>query len=774
MRKNHLDMKRNLSAILAALMITSASYSQDIANQTITGVDVSITGPKSVSEARIRNFMSVKKGQKFSYDKLDDDVKSLYESGLVDDIEFLAEPSEGGVKIIAEVKTRPSLQAIDFEGNSVFSNDKLRGEAEVTAGSALNDSAILSGKRAIEDFYKEEGYPDVSVRHRIDKGQNGSSVLVYEIAEGVEGEIDEILFHGNDVFSGVELQREMDTKKKGIFHFFTKSGILDNSQLEQDKSKLIKFYQNQGYLRAKIYKLDRIQKDNGKLDLKFYIDEGAKYSVSGIGITGNTVYTYDELWKGLSLITGETFSADKLEDDIQNIRGFYGAKGYADVRINPEMVNSADNGVVINYRITEGERYRVGQVNIQGNNTTKDHVIRRELNHIPGDWFNSVDLDITEQRLRNLNYFSFARANSGSGSRSGYRDVNIQVQEQRTGSIGFGAGFSSIDNLVGFINIEQTNFDILDPWGFTGGGQRFNLNLRAGIETLDFSLSLTEPWFLGKRLSLGGELYYQDRQFISPAYDQRNLGGAIFIRKPLGKRSSIRAEYRLEQIEIELENDLEPGSLFEGEEGEFLRSAFNLTYLFDSRDSNVTPRRGHRVNLGATYTGGFLSGDVDTYTLNASGQKHILLPYDFILNFSGEVTVVDSFDGDDVPIFERTFLGGARNLRGFDFRDVGSVAGGTRDLLTDEVIGGNTSAFLTTELTFPLFNTIRGAVFGDVGFVNQDSYDFSTEDLHVDVGVGVRLRLPLGPFAIDYAIPVVSTDQEDDSGTFQFYLDYNF
>ncbi len=767
-------MKRLISSIF--LLVTALTgFSQDIADKKITNVDVKIKGPKTVSETRIRNFMSVKAGQTFSYDKLDEDVKRLYESGLVDDVVFLAEPNDNGVTIIAEVETRPSLQAIDFKGNSAFSDKKLRDESGVTSGSALNDAAILKGKRAIENLYTDEGYPDVSVNYRIEKGQNGFSVLVFDIDEGIKGEVDEIYFEGNNAFSDVELAREIGTKEKGIFSFFTKSGVLEGSRLEEDKQKVIRFYQNNGYLRATITKVHRQQKDNGMVDLRFYVNEGAKYTVSGIGFRGNTVYNYDQLWAALSLVAGDAFSAEKLDKDIKNIRSFYGAKGYSDVRVIPDMVNTANNGVTINYRITEGSRYRVGRVNIQGNEKTKDHVIRREVPMTPGEWFNSVDLDTTKNRLRNLNYFNFANATSRKSSKSGYRDVDIQVSEKRTGSLGFGAGFSSIDSIVGFINLEQTNFDLFDPWGFTGGGQRFGMSLRAGAETLDFKLSLTEPWFLGRRLSFGGELYYTDQQFLSDVYDQRNYGGALFLRKPLGKRSYARAEYRLENIEIDLDSDIPAGSAFESEGGEFWRSAFTLSYVFDSRDSNITPRRGEKVDVSATYAGGVIGGDVETYTLRALGVKHILLPYDFILNLSAEATVVDSLSGEDgVPVFERTYMGGARNLRGFDFRDVGSVADGTRDLATGETIGGNTSAYFSTELTFPLFNTIRGAVFGDIGFVNEESYDFSPGDLHADVGIGLRLRLPFGPFAVDYAIPVMSGDQEDDSGKFQFYLDYQF
>ena len=763
--------------ILSLLLLALSSVGQvNFTEKKITDIDIKIDGPKSVSENRIRNFMSVKPGQVFSYDKLDDDVKRLYESGLVDDVKFFGEPDGDGIKIVAEVETRPALEAIDFEGNTAFSNKKLRDESEMTSGGALNDAEILKGKRNIEKLYSEKGYPDVTVNYRIDKGGDGYSNLVYLVDEGVKGEVDEIYFDGNQVFSDVELEREMETKEKGIFSFITKSGQLDNARFEDDLRNVITFYQNNGYLRAEISGVERRPKKNGKLDLYIQVNEGAKYTVSDIAFYGMTVYTSEEIWKALSLVNGDAYSAEKMQADIRNMRSYYGVKGYADASVRPELVNTENNGVKIIYHFKEGTRFRVGRLNVQGNDKTQDKVIRREVPLAPGEWFNSVNLDTTRNRLRNLNYFGDVQVSGAKSGREGYRDVDIQVAEQRTGSLGFGAGFSSIDNIVGNINLEQSNFDLFNPWGFTGGGQRFAASLRIGAETQDFRLSLTEPWFLGKRLSLGGELYFQDRRFLSNEFDQSNFGGAVFIRKPLGRRSSLRAEYRLENIEIDVDDDnFTNGSAFAQEDGDFWRSALKVAYNYDSRDSNVTPRRGHKVDLSLIYAGTFLGGDVDAYTINARGTKHLQLPFDFILNLVGDVTFVDGLGGDDeVPIFERTFLGGARNLRGFDFRDVGSVEAGTRDGATLEHLGGQTSAYATAELTFPLINTVRGAVFGDIGFVNTDSYDFDTSDVHADAGIGIRLRLPFGPFAVDYAIPVLEGDQIDTDPRFQFYLDYKF
>jgi len=463
------------------------------------------------------------------------------------------------------------------------------------------------------------------------------------------------------------------------------------------------------------------------------------------------------------------YSSKKVRDDVRAIRSYYGSRGYADVKVNPDIQEISDSRVNILYRIAPGVRKKVGRVNIQGNTKSKDKVIRREVPMRPGENFNSVDIETTRRRLLNLNYFEDVQITSSNSSESGFRDVNIQVKEQKTGSVNFGAGLSSIDNIVGFINLEQTNFDITN-WGrFTGGGQRFSASLRAGAERRDFRLSLVEPWFLGRKLSLGTELYYRDLLFLSDEYEQTDIGGAVFLRKPVGRKAFLKAEYRLEQIEIDADEGT--SQAFLDEDGEFIRSALSLNYVFDSRDSNKLPRRGHKVDLGVTLAGGFLGGDVDAYTVSGAGTKHWNFAWDTILTARGSFNVVDEFGGDgNIPIFERQFLGGSRDLRGFEFRDIGP-----RDPVTEEVVGGGTSLFGSLELTFPITAQVRGAVFFDLGFVNEDSWDFSGSDLATDAGIGLRLDLPIGPLAVDYAIPIESPDDEaDNGGQFNFYLNYQF
>lgn len=758
-----------LSAILCCVPIMVQAQGVDFEGKNITNVEIRYRGKKTVDEAAIRSYLSTRAGTAYSTEKLDADIKKLYESGQIDDVRWLAEPSGAGVKMIAEVSTRPSLVSVGFVGNNIFSDGKLAKESKLKAGGSLSDEEILTARRNIEAYYQGYGYPDVSVSHRMQDAQGGAS-LIFLIDEGVKNEVRHIRFEGNANVTSQDLKKVMKVKEKGIFSIITKSGRVEGNQLDEDMEEILDYYRNKGFLRASSSGIQRVPTGDGKMDLIVPINEGSRYTVQGVGFGKMSVFKPEELYPALTLVGGEAYSAKKMRADIDMIRSYYGSRGYADATVVPDINNAASDAVQITYRITEGNRYRVGRVNISGNTKSKDKVIRREVPLKPGDWFNSVDVETTRTRLRNLNYFNDAQVSAVPGG-GGYRDLNILVDEKKTGSLSFGVGFSSIDNLVGYVTVEQTNFDLLNPWRFTGGGQRFNASLRAGQERRDFSVSLVEPWFLDRKLSLGGEIFYKNALYYSDFYDQLNVGAAVFLRKPLGERAYIKGEFRMESIELDANNDGIPGTAddyFAGLEDKYMRSSLGLNYVYDSRDSNQTPREGHKVDLGVNYAG--VGGDVNTVTFTAAGQKYWNLAWDTILSVNAEIGSVDSTNSDDVPIFDRQFLGGARTLRGFEYRDIGP-----RDAASEEVIGGNTMGWLALEYTVPLFEQVRGAFFYDAGFVNADSFDFSPSDLYSDVGVGLRLNLPFGPLAFDYAIPLDSPDDlADKGGQFNFYLDYKF
>jgi len=755
----------------SALIAMQPLVAQDFEGKKITGVDVTFSGPKTVDAARIRNFMSIREGQLYDSSKLDDDIRSLYESGLVDDVRFLAEQSDSGVRLIAEVATRPSLAGVGFVGNTVFSDRKLAKESGLEAGGPLSDQKIISARRKIEEAYQSSGYPDVDVNYRSQESeQQGYADLVFVIEEGVRNEVRKIRFEGNQAFSDIDLRREMGTKQKNIWSFFTKAGKLDNDRFEEDLDKIVDFYRSNGYLRARVGDVQRIPVKDGRLDLSIPIEEGVKYTVAGVGFGKMSVFTAEELMPALRLTGGKAYSAKKMRDDIQTIRSYYGSKGYADASIVPDIRDAAGDSVNIIYKVSEGGRYKVGRVNIAGNTKTKDNVIRRELPLKPGDNFNSADLSPTRKRLENLQFFNSVQVLGKGSSQAGYRDLDIEVEEGNTGSLGLGVGLGSDDGVVGFVNVEQRNFDIQNPPRFTGGGQKFSASLRLGSERQEARVSLYEPWFLGKKLGLGGELFFSSAQFFSDTYDQENAGGRVWLRTPIDKHSYAQFEYRLENIEIDLDNDTPATSQFvtRGFEGDFTRSALSASYNRNTQDSNLIVRKGGRLEAELEVAFG---GDVELYKASISGAHYWNMRWDTIFSLQGEFVTVDDYGGNEVPVFDRLALGGSSNLRGFDVRDVGPRDTGE----TDDVFGGQTSGFISAEVTFPIVENIRGAAFYDVGFVQEDAWDFGASDLYSDIGLGLRLYLPLGPLAIDYAFPVSSPDDlADEGGRFNFYLNFAY
>ena len=770
------------SLLLAALTVTSmlaavgdvqAQEFADLEGKNISSLVIRYKGAKTVDEARLRGNMATRAGQKYSAAVLDEDVRSLYESGLVDDIRFLAEPSGSSVRVIAEVQSRAKIVGIGFQGNERYNDRKLTGVAKLDLGGVLSDTSILSARRNVLDHYRGSGYADVTVSHRIvPTGSEGNSQLILVVDEGARSEVRTIRFEGNKSCASHVLRNQMKTKQKGWFSFFTKSGQIDNDKLEEDVDRVLDYYRDNGYLRAKAV-IGKAPLDDGRVDLVIKVTEGAEYKVAKVGFGPTKVFTSAQLTPVLTMVAGNAYSVSKMRNDIRTIRSYYGSRGYADAAVSPDIRNVSKNTISITYRINEGTPSKVGRITIEGNEKTQDRVIRRELSMEPGQNLNSVELETTNRRLRNINYFDDVQVDSSASNLKGYRDINIHVKEKQTGSIGFGAGFSSVDNIVGFINLEQTNFDITN-WGrFTGGGQRFSAKIQAGAERREFTLSLTEPWFLGRRLALGTELFYRDSLFFSSEYEQSQFGGAVSLRKPISKRSFLRAEYRAEQIEIDVESDTPAGSLFFEEEGEFVRSAASVSFVYDSRDSNQQPRKGEKLSAELTLAGGILGGDVDVYIVSFEGSKYWNLWGDSILSLRGNLTVADTYgDSDRVPIFDRESLGGPQSLRGFENRDVGP-----RDPLTDEVLGGNTSAFASIEYTFPLVDRVRGAVFYDAGVVDAGSWEFGN-GLYHDAGFGLRLNLPFGPLAIDYGIPLGTPDgveeNADQGGQFHFYLNYAF
>lgn len=754
--------------VLAGGFLLCSAGAQD--GTTVKSIDVQYVGTQTVAPERLLSHMSTRVGDKLSLAQIDEDVKSLYASGDVENVRILSDKVSGGVALIVVAQTRAVYGGVQFVGNTLIETSKLAKSVELKVNKPIDEPALQKAREEMQELYRKKGFSAATITYRIGAPTaEGYSTVIFTVDEGTQGVLRNVEFVGNSAFSSSRLKEEMKQKEKGIKTFLVGKGggATDAETLSQDVRRIEDFYRDNGYLNARVVNVSRVRVDAKQVDVVMTIDEGQTYQVDSLAINGLTVLQMEkDVLPFLKTEAGKPFAGNKLKDDIKLITDQLGSRGYADARVNPRLDDAGNGGVRVVLDVTEGSVYRVGQIHIEGNDKTKDHVIRRELPLEPGQPFDSNKTDVTERRLNNMNYFSSVEVMPLDTSYIDEKDLLIRVVEKPTGTVNFGAGFSSIDSVTGFFEVTQSNFDMFDWPGFTGAGQRFRLSIRGGEQRKDASVSITEPWLFGHRLAFTSELYYKDLLFLSDWYDQTTVGANFSLRKSVGEFTYVVADYRVEQIEIDASR-APVGSLFALEDGEFLKSSVGLNLVRDTRDNVFLPRSGSKASVGFEFAG--LGGDVEDVIFSASAAKHVELPHDMILTVNGEFN--QSSEGDHV--FTRHFLGGANNLRGFDYRDVGP-----RDpsaLTGNDVIGGNRSWNATAEVTFPLVEKIRGAAFYDVGEVSDGPVGSLPGGVNSDWGLGLRLFiLGSAPVRLDYAFPLQSDGFNDDGGRFQFTMGAQF
>ena len=770
---------RKFGLFTAALYLTLAfplAMAQPM-GPVVREIAVEYVGPPALSRERVLANIATQVGRPYSERLAEEDIRALFATGGVSNVRIFAEPLGDGVKVTVLLQGRPVIEEIIIEGAEAVPQTRIRREISSKVGEVLSEEKIEDDRQKIMALYEARNFTEVDVQYRLTElpGTNRSRVL-FRITEGPRMIVRRISFVGNDNVTARDLRRAMKTKPWNILSFINKSGQLLPTQLEEDRVALRSFYQNRGFADVEIADIRTQPIGRDSVELVVTIKEGPLYRVNTVRLEGVNVAPTEEVRSRLQMLDGSLFTPKGMGDDLRALRDFYGARGYVDMLAMPEILPVGPGSVDIVYNVDEGLQSYVNLVNIQGNTRTQDRVIRRELAVKPGDVFDTTLVDVSRKRLENLNYFSRVDMAPSQTIVPGRKDLNVIVEEKRTGSFNFGVGFSTIDSLVGFAELTQTNFDLFNFPRFTGGGQRFRIRGQYGLQRSDFVISLTEPWFLGYRLAVGVEGYYREASFLSTVYDQSNLGFAVQARKQLWRALSARAEYRLERVRIFNVDEEDVGIEIEEAEGNYVKSGFEGALIWDTRDNLFLTRRGELINLTGFISGGALGGDVQAYGLSLEASKYISLPLDLIFLIKGQIAVVDGWGGSQdtdeygngVPIFDRLYLGGANNLRGFNFRNVGPVDS------EDNPIGGNSLAYLTLEMTFPIISRVRGAIFSDFGFVNSSPYDFNTSNLNANIGVGVRLDLPIGPIRVDYGYPVIYDSWNGPPGKFNFNIGYQF
>ena len=758
----------SLCTLLTVVIVRAQAPQSAPGPPIIRSIDVQYAGPATISRERLLAQMRTKVGQLYSNEVVQEDIKALYKTGYIRNVRIFAQPQGDGVKVIIAVQTRAIVREIEITGAEHVKPKKLRKEIKVRLNQAVDEQALEESREKIIEVYQAHGFNDVSVEFRLDPidEKRGTARVVFTVNEGVKGAVSQILFEGNAHISQKVLRKQMKTRGRTLIYFVDKTGRLDEVQLEQDLDKIREYYQNHGFIDVEIKEVRKDRTPKGPMIITIVISEGPQYHVRNLTVSGYQNTTDAKIRALIKMKEGSVYSPKQLRDDAKAVADAYGSGGYVDLVITPEGTPAGPALIDVHYNIEEGSRSFVNRVDIQGNTRTKDKVIRREVLVAPGDVFNTVRVDTTKKRLENLGYFAKVETYPEDTDIPGRKDLTILVQEKRTGSLSFGGGFSTVDKLVGFAELTQGNFDLFNWPSFTGGGQKFRLRLQYGTERKDFILAVTEPYFLDRRLSLGGQVFYNEANYLSSFYDQRNYGLSFELRKPINAYMYATLGYTLQDIDIFNVANSAPEFIQE-QKGSFVESKIFSSLIFDSRDNPLLSRRGQRITFSPAVAGGFLGGDTQIYGLDLEGSQYFHLPKDLILLLNGEIATVSQWgSGNEVPIFERLFLGGSNNLRGFPYREVGPKENG-------EPTGGQSMYRTTVELTFPIIEKARGAVFYDMGFVNSDAWSFGFNNMASDIGIGMRLDLPIGPLRLDYGYPVMR-DGYHGGGHFNFNVGYQF
>lgn len=751
--------------LLGALLLLCPATSEA---ETVRSIEVQYAGPANISREKVLANMRTTPGQPYSAATVEEDIRNLYATGAVSNVRIFTEPSGGGVKVVVVIQSKATIREIVIEGSERVKAARLRKEITLKPGQPLSEDVLEADRQKIVEYYNKRGFADIDVQYKVDIDDAGMASVLFSVYEGDRSNVKGIDFEGNEHVKSSELKKLMETKVRTIFNIWFSKGRLKEKELQEDIEKIKEYYQNKGYIDAEVtdVRVDRLNANNVRLT--FVIKEGIQYTVGRFGISGNQVFSEEELRARLKTKEGAIYSPATLREDLKMISDMYGERGYVDLILVPEGTPGGPATVDLKIQVTEGSPSYIDQINIEGNTRTKDKVIRREIAVAPGELYDTVAVEASKARLRNLDYFSQVDTVPSSTGAPGMKDLNVIVQEKRTGAINFGAGFSTVDSIIGFVELTQTNFDITNWSTFTGAGQKFRARLDYGAERKDFSVNFTEPWFLDQQLAVGTNLYYRDQNYVSTEYDQRYYGFDIFARKGFGEFTAAELQYTFQNITIyDVASDA--SQQIKQEEGSQLKSQVSLGLDHDTRDSSFLTRRGHLVEWDAYVAGGPLGGETDIYGFGLEGSQYFPLPWDLILLLQSEFATVSSWNGASrVPLFDRLFLGGAYDLRGFDYRDVGP-----RDSNGDP-IGGNSLGRFTSEVTFPIIERVRGAVFFDAGFVNRKSWNFSFNNINSDYGIGIRMNLPVGPIRLDYGIPIQADKRNDSSGKFNFSVGYQF
>lgn len=694
---------------------------------------IEIRGLKRIEENAVKSKITQKPGDSISQEKVNEDIKNIFKMGYFEDARAEIEPFEGGIKLIYVVKEKPTIVRIEFQGNTKFNDAKLKEKVTITTGSIADAVLIQDNASRLRAFYEEEGYWLSSIVPILKRISPEEVSLTYQIEEGPKIKIEKILVEGNKAISTKSIKKVMDTKEWWIFSFITSSGYYKKDRMDQDVEKIRDLYFNNGYIKVAVGEPKIKLTGNKKgMVITIPISEGDQYKISSVQFSGNKVFGDDVIKKRITQLPNMPFSKGQLRGDILSISELYSENGYAVATITPDLIPDENKKLVeVHLKIDEGDRYKIGKIEISGNIKTRDKVIRREVRLDEGDIFNSKLLKRSYERINNLNFFETVDIIPKPQPEEKLVDLDIKVKERPTGMLSIGGGYSSVDKLIGMVDLTQGNL--------FGKGQLLKIKGEFGGRTTYYEINFRDPWFMDKPISFSTSIYKSIRDYIQ--YSKKATGFGFSFGKDFSEYVKGEVEYNFEDATI-YNVSKDASIVIKEQEGTNTTSRITPYLVRDSRDNYLDPSKGSRNSIYLTYAGiggtnNFVKSEIDSAWFFPLGKTAFML--------RGRLGYASGIWGKELPLYERFYIGGIYTIRGLGWGEAGP-----RDPKTGDPIGGTTELIFNLEYIFPIVSELRlkGVVFFDTGN-SYDSFD-KFGSLRYTTGAGIRWISPMGPIRVEW------------------------
>ena len=747
--------------LLLALVLAPVSLR---AFETFEVADIRVEGLQRISAGTVFNYLPVKVGDQLTTEASEAAMRALFRTGFFNDIYL---EREGNV-LVVNVKERAAISSIEITGNQDLETEALLDGLEqigLAEGRVFDRSLLDKVEQELQRQYYSSGKYSVRIDTTVTPLERNRVGILIDISEGRVARIRQINIVGNHRFSDKELKEDFTLEPPNLFSFVTKSDQYSKQKLSADLEILRSFYLDRGYLNFNINSTQvSITPDKRDIYITINITEGEQYRIREVTLSGDLVVEPEELFPLVRINPDDVFSRKRVTEAVDRISEKLGDQGYAFANVNtvPEL-DDENNEVKLAFFVDPGDRVFVRRVNVSGNVSTRDEVLRREMRQMEAGWFSAGKVERSRTRLQRLGFFEDVNVETPTvPGTTDQVDVNYSVTETSSGSITAGLGYSQTSGLLLNASVSQNNF--------LGSGKRVSFTFNNSSVNTIYNFSYTNPYYTIDGVSRGFGLFYRETEaeeanlsdYATDAYGA-NLSFGI----PINEYDTIRFNTEYENLELKTTSSspLEVTDFIDDHGDQYNTLKLSGSWSHDTRNRAIFADSGglQRFTVEASVPG----SDLEYYKLNYRQQRYVPLTRNLTLSMNADIAYGDGYgDYDNLPFFENYFAGGVRSVRGFDDNTLGP-----RDS-NDNPIGGSFKLVGGAEVIFPIpfleaSNSYRMSAFFDIGNVYENYDSFEANDLRYSVGVAGLWLSPMGPLAVSLGYPL-NDKSGDEVQNFQF------